>query len=118
VSTFIDQMQALAADVNAVEGDVFATVDLVAAVDRRPCVYVAPPILDYAAATLLGRPLVRHTLVALSSRDAEDVEALAELVALIDAVTTAVPEIESAEPAAYALTADLTVPAYLLTLTR
>lgn len=118
MSTFIDQMDALAAAINAAEGDVFATTDLVAAAANRPCVYVAPPTIDYAASTLLGRPVVNHTLVALSTRDAEDVEALAELVTLIDAATKAVPEVERAEPAAYALTADLVIPAYLLTLTR
>lgn len=118
MTTFLDQMDQLAAEINALDGEVLATTNLVAAIDSRPCLYVAPPTLDYAASTLLGRPAVRHTIVALSSRDAEDLDALAELVALIDAAAQAVPEIERAEPAAYALNADLVVPAYLLTLTR
>lgn len=117
MTTFVDQMSDLAAAIND-GSEVLATTDLVEAAANRPCVYVAPPTLDYARATMPGRPEVRHTLVALSTRDAEDVEALAELVALIDAVTSTVPEIERVEPAAYALTADLIVPAYLLTLTR
>lgn len=117
MSTFIDQMNDLSAAINS-GGQAVATTDLAVAADQRPCLYVAPPTLDYRAATLLGRPLVQHTLVALSSRDAEDVEALAELVTLIDAATKAVPEIELVEPAAYQLTTELTVPAYLLTLSR
>ena len=118
MTTFIDQMEALATSIVDDDGDVWATTSLEAAAANLPCIYVAPPTLDYAASTLAGRPIVRHTLVALSSRSAEDLEALAELVALIDAATIAIPTIERAEPAAYALTSDLTVPAYLLTLTR
>lgn len=117
MTTFLDQMRSIAADVNAL-GEAFATVDLVEAVANLPCLYVAPPSIDYTRATLSNAPVVEHTVVALSSRSAEDVEALAELVGLIDAATRAIPTIERVEPAAYPLTAEHTAPAYLLTLTR
>lgn len=117
MTTFVDQMGALAAAITAA-GDAYATTSLEEAAANLPCLYVTPPTLDYAASTLAGLPVVRHTIAALSSRSAEDVEALDELVGLIDLALTALPTIERAEPAAYALTADRTVPAYLLTLTR
>lgn len=117
MTTFVDQMRHLAEEINSA-GEAFATVDLVEAAANLPCLYVAPPSLDYTRSPMTGTAVVEHTIVALSSRSAEDIEALSELVTLIDAATGAIPTITRIEPAAYPLTAEHTAPAYLLTLTR
>jgi hypothetical protein len=117
VTTFVDEMKAIAAAIRT--ETVFATADPQEAASNRPCVLVAPPRLDYAGGTFPGRPIVTYTVVCLSSSASGDAGALEEFPPLIDAVTAAVPQVETATPSAYQLATDKPqVPAYLLTFTR
>jgi hypothetical protein len=117
VTTFVDQMQQIAAAIRTPE--VFATADPEEAASNRPCVLVTPPRLNYAAGTLDGAPLLEYRVACLSSRAVGDAAALEEFPPLIDAVVAAIPTLEDATPSAYQLATDKPqVPAYLITFTR
>lgn len=84
---------------------------------NRPCILVAPPTIDYTGGTLDSGPLLLWRLVALSSYEAGNAAALAELMVLVDAAADAV-DLDRATPTSYQLTADgKRVAAYLCTTT-
>lgn len=94
-----------------VDAGVSATIDPAKAANMRPCVLVPPPAVDYVERLNTWR------LVCLSSRPAGDVDALAQLDELVQAVGQLLP-IEAADPAGYPLTTDTgPVPAYVLRFT-
>lgn len=87
-----------------------AYLDPIDAASNRPCYLIAPPAIDLTQRRGTWR------VVALSSEPRGSFPALAELVELVERAENVLP-IESADPANYVLTADLTPPAYLLRLT-
>lgn len=95
------------------DAGVTATHDPARAAVLRPCVLVTPPSIDYSLAENVYR------LACLASAQAGTLAALAELDTLVQGLQL-VPDVhpETADPVAYALSADLpAVPAYLVTIT-
>lgn len=80
-----------------------ATTDPAWALGNRPCFLVGPPVLDFT--TLQGAAEVEWRLIALSSFDAGNIAALAELQVLLAAAETAVG-LTRARPIQYTLTRD------------
>lgn len=95
-------------------GDVKAYLDPAKAINNRPCLLVAPPRVDRNAGTMTG-PSITWRVIALSSYDAGNFEAFAELEALIDAASD-VLDVETAEPAQYQFNTSIPrVAAYICT---
>lgn len=95
-----------------------ATLDPAQATNMRPCVLIAPPVVDYAAGTYAG-PELSWRLIVLANASTGTLAAwrqLDELLAALEAPLVAVV-VEKAEPAAYPLSEAGTVPAYIATCT-
>lgn len=113
--TLLGAALAQAAAVNNVAGDVTAYTDPGEAFNARPCVLIAPPVLDFT--TMGGATEVTWRFIALSSYDAGQIEALGELQVLLAAIEAAVG-IEQARPIRYQLAPDSTrIAAYECTVT-
>ena len=102
----VDELRAL--DVNAGADPAWASTN-------RPCVLVAPPVIDWTAGTIAG-PQRTWRLVCLASHPAGTFAAWDQLDELVAQLEAAGVNVERADPVSYALGAD-TVPAYLVTTT-
>jgi hypothetical protein len=115
VGSIVAHAQALANEVAApLEGSptVRAYVDPAEAANNRPCVLIAPPTIDYQRKANVWR------VVCLSSQANGSLAALAELDALVQAVTARLV-VEVADPGSYALVPETgPVPAYVLRVTH
>lgn len=113
MGNIVDEGQEIVAAITAVR----AYTDPAQAATNRPCLLLAPPVIDYAAGTAT-RALVEWQLLALTSQPAGNAHALAEFVDLIDAARTVHP-IERCTPGAYQLAPGADpIPCYSLTFTR
>lgn len=105
----VDEGVAIAAELTG--AGIIATADPGEAENNRPCVLVAPPVLDYAAGTMAG-PAKSWRLICLASSATGTLQAWSELDALL-AQLEPVVNIETAEPIGYQLnTTTGPVPAY------
>lgn len=112
--SIIARAQAIADELTA--GDVAAYIDPAEAENNRPCVLVAPPVLDWLQGTYAG-PAYLWRLIVLSSHPAGTLDALVELDELL-AQLAGLVNAEQADPIAYSLTPETgAVPAYALRLT-
>lgn len=94
-------------------GGVLAFADPEKAYNNRPCLLVAPPVLDWTEGTLDGTPQVQWPILALSGREVGTLDAVQELGVLI-ARADAVLDVEKASPSRYQLNSKTDpVPAYL-----
>lgn len=113
VSSLLEAAQAIAQAVNDGPGESVAYTDPAEALANRPCLLIGPPLLE--GGTLGGAFDVTWPLIALSSYDAGQLAALAEIQVLIKD-TDDVLSVERARPIQYQLTAERNrVAAYELT---
>lgn len=112
MSTLIQAAEAYATALQADNGP-RATTDPAWALNNRPCILIAPPLLDFT--TLQGAAEVEWRLIALSSYEAGDIAALTEIQTMIAAAELRVG-LTGARPIQYTLTRDRTrIAAYELT---
>jgi hypothetical protein len=110
----VEQMEDLAD--RLASDEIKATHDPAYAINNLPCLLVTPPVL--ASSTLTGAWEIEWQIVALSSRDAGTLDAVAELQVLVDHADQ-VAGITRAQPTRYVLTtAKPPVAAYLCTTTE
>lgn len=82
------------------ETEVEAFHDPAVAVNNRPCLLIAPPVIDWTEGTITGAAQVQWPVYALSSHPAGTLDAVAELSDLVE-VANEVLEIETARPVRY-----------------
>lgn len=97
------------------DSGVLATMDPIEAANNRPCLLIAPPVLDYLAGTFeTSAAQLRIFAIAGSSRWGLD--AVDQLSTLLDHAEGQLEELQRAEPTLYRITESQQAPAYVLTL--